>query len=703
MNKQPRNHRIFCALFALVLCIQLLCSVAFALEVTSVGFNTITKEYEFSLCSDNASGNAVVGLYDEAGALCSMGSKALSSSGDAVVKLPYCNNHFAYKAMLWSQNNNLQPLSSSAYGNMDTGIHSRSVTLLADNVLDYDVENGALYYSLDDEEYTIALDKNAPTMLYNDEPYEFDGSEFLSFLEEEDTILYLTDTDSNALYEGIEVCMYDYDIVDYVDEPRDKLSLLDSGSVWLDFEETTVVITDFFNNPLSLSDLNPGDFIAVLCDNPGNIKRYREHIKIIKLTDSDVTGTVDEVYSRGGDDYVVVDSKTYINETGEEFVPGNSGKFYITLSNKVFYYTIDYSTLNYGYIMEGELIDNNWYFTLLTDDGDIITAEAADSDAATEYIDDNYRSFDVVDNKFLFEDATENQKRNSARFVTYVLDETGKISVKIADNYNFESIDTDSYIYNKTNDIIGDCKLKDDALIFDVSSGVKGAIVTDKSHLRDNMGYSGFLFSRPDEKSVYSVMLITSSKDFSVESSKNIAIALETDGTTITFVQSGREKKLPLENAQILNASGKLPKCGDVFYYYDINADQNIDSIITVATLEKDADNRAYFVLTPEADTSEKVSKIWDDDKMRIEVGYILNEGPRRYSDGEMITLSDNRLIKVHSAAYIYLYDDGVKISDYLEYAYEENGTLMSYPILIRTKDETAYDVYFTMDAFAME
>ncbi len=707
--QKGRTRKIINVLIITILSMQILSVSVFALENPCIVFDAINKQFEFTVCTEDStsSSNALVVLYDDSNTCCSLGVNSTNFQDNTIVKVPFNKNYSSYKTMLWGGENAIKPFGTAVRNTLKPWQCSDSLTILSDNVQSYDAETAEISYCLfddEDEVTAIAIDKTAQYMLYDGIMCEFDTYDFEDILDKDDVILYLADSNFDMLYEDIKVCQYTYKIVENVDLSRDAISFLNDRKLYLNFEDTTVSIVDSMDNELSLSDIKPGDFLAILCDNPRNVDEYYDYIKIIKLTDSVVSGTAKETYIKNGESYIVIDGKEYLNISDKNINENDSGNFYITLSGKLFDYIIDYDALNYAYILQGELFENEWYFTILTENGDVVTLPAEDSEAAQEYIMQNTDAFDVADGEFSFESATERQKADSARFVTYEISKDGKIAMETAEYYRIWRMNTQDYVYDELNHKVGKYKLKDDMLIFDVSNGIDSAFVTDESHLKDYVGYSGFLFSNPIETSAYSVMLITNSRDFNLETSKGIAIALETNETEIKFIQDEREKVFTVNNAEILNASAKLPKYGDVFYYYDNNLDKDIEAIITIATLEKDENGQAYFVLTDEADTPEEIGAIWSDNDVSVEVGYVLNERKTIMGSKEIITLSTDKKVIVSDTANGYLYhEDAVEINSYIEYAYEDNGTIIASPIFVRLENGEVDDMYTTTGMFVME
>ena len=674
-----------------------------------VGFDAVNMQYEFAFDVQgvaNQATNIALALYDNAGMCCSK-SIARANIDNNTLMVEYHEGAENYRLMLWGGQSGLQPLCSALDGKVDPWNYMKKVTVLSDSVSEFNEETMEFsYYPIpgDSRVNKITIDANA-IYFYNG-IWEYGLDDFADILREEDVILVFDDTDSDGLHDEIISLQYTYRIVDEVDTDIETISFIGENRLALDYSSTVIMVDDL-GNSIELDDIVSGDVLAVISDSSGNIERYDDYIKIVKVSNSCIKGKVSDCYTEEGISYVEINGKRYANITYEDFEQGYEGVFYTTLSDKIFYCHQDYEALDYAYIMEGTYTENEfsereWTLTLLTEQGNVITAKALDNEATDEYISDNSRAFAVKDGGFAFENAENSEKHNKARFVNYELSPDNKLSVKTAQNYDFKPINTNLHVYNVSNNCLTRYKLKEEITIYDVSGGVQSAFTTDISHLRDFVGYSGFLYSTPVEYNNYSVMLITGTRDYNLEPSTKLAIALETSETQIRFVQHEREKTIDIAEAEILNASGELPQYGDAFYYVD-NGDGKAEKIITIATLEKDSDDQPYFVLTPEADTDEEIKAIWNNNTT-IVLGYVLSEGPQTNSSGNAVWIDTDIKVNIPHTANKYLYDaDNVAITDYMEYAYEYRGTLTAPPILIRMENEEIIDVYSTTGMFVIE
>jgi len=713
MKQQARKRIIFIIITVIIMigfgASQVLADTACMLTEPHVGFDAVNMQYEFTFDVQgvaNQAANVAVALYNNTGLCCSKSIAPANIYDSNTLTVEYHEDAENYRLMLWGGQSGLQPLCSTADGKVDPWNYMEKVTVLSDNVIEFDEETMELsYYPVPGNLHTNKITIDADAIYMYNGIWEYGLADFLDVIREENVIFVFNDTDSDGLHDEIVSLQYTYRAVDKVDTIKESISFIGENELYLDYSATVIMVDDLGNN-IDLNNIVPGDVLAIISDSSGHIERYRDYIKIVKLSDSCIKGTVSNCFTEEGISYVEINGQLYANITYEEIEQGYEGIFYTTQFGKIFLYHQDYEALDYAYIMEGtytenELSEKEWTLTLLTEQGNVITAKALDNEAMDEYISDNSRAFAVADGGFTFENAKSREKHNSARFVTYELSSENKISIELAQNYDFTTISKNTHTYNISNNCLGSYVLKDDITIYDVSAGVQSAFTTDISHLKDFVGYSGFLYSTPIETNNYSVMLITETRDYNLEPSTKLAIALETSETQIRFVQDEREKTIDITKAEILNVSGELPQYGDAFYYID-NGDKKAEKIITIATLEKDSDNQPYFVLTPEADTDEEIKSIWDDNTTLV-LGYILNEYPQTNSSGEIVRIGDE-LVFIPDVANKYLYDaDNIEITDYLEYAYEYRGTLTASPILVRIKDEVVIDVYSTTGTFVIE
>ena len=88
--------------------------------------------------------------------------------------------------------------------------------------------------------------------------------------------------------------------------------MLQGRTITLNFddEDVTTILEDDRGNPLELDDFKEDDVVAVVSDNE-NFKNYLDYIRIIKLRNAVVRGSVDSAFTSNGNRYVVIDDEEF--------------------------------------------------------------------------------------------------------------------------------------------------------------------------------------------------------------------------------------------------------------------------------------------------------------------------------------------------------------------------------------------------------
>ena len=688
----------------------------------SVNIDATTGEYVFDIdvkgVADVRKVDVAVASYDTYG---TCRQKTIISATEVPARLPFDTQAVSYKAMLLDSTILLKPLCPSKVGALESWDYTKKITIMSEHVKRFDEETHELYYYPDNYNVTkyntIKLEESLNGVIYND-CMEYDFGDLSAIMQDTDVILEFEDTDSDMMYDKISATQYTYDIVEDIDLSKNKLTLRNISSLYLpdESEDVTMILTDSSGKEISLSDIAQGDVLAMIADDE-RINRYKDYIKIVKVLDSKVKGTVDECYPLVSLDCIVIDEKEYVDISGQNISAGDEGVFYIGLTGKIFCYDMDYDALNYGYVLEGKCTQTSfsgdkWSFRILTENGDVITCEATDSMNNEDYVSSHPNAFNVVDNEFLFADATDKEKKNQARFVTYTLNSQGKISMDIAESGSYYKISKDS-TYDSSNNTLGTYKLKKQITVYDVSGGVLEAFTTDISHLKELVGYSGFVFANPIER-LHSVVVITDI-NLSYEVKLGFAVVTRVDDAgngivTVSYAQNEAEGELTLDydDKSVCSNSEKLELAmGDVFVYTADSAGlvSDFTIIARVAKEEKTGDITGFSVLENFDTNAEKLGK-----DTEIFSGYIFNEKFRIANGREIIYLDCDYgfSVVVPQTSYKYTYcetgrQDEVIIGDFIhdvelrEDIVDDSDDVIGYlvcPILFRVVDGVVEDVY---------
>ncbi len=153
-------------------------------------------------------------------------------------------------------------------------------------------------------------------------------------IEERDVIIKLIDNTCDGVYDAVVGSKYSYYTVTGIDVQKDRIQL-DGANVYLDYEETAAtILCDDSGNKLTVSDFAENDIVAVVADDE-RPHRYMEYIKIVKLTNTALKGTVDELIEDETYDYVVIDGKQYVDMSDTDFEEGETYTFRLGLTGKI--------------------------------------------------------------------------------------------------------------------------------------------------------------------------------------------------------------------------------------------------------------------------------------------------------------------------------------------------------------------------------
>jgi len=557
-----------------------------------------------------------------------------------------------------------------------------------------------------------------------------------------DVELVFIENTGDSTFDKVIATQYLSDVVSYVDAARDRLSLKKESTITFDFEneDATIILVDDKDNEITLEDLAEGDVVAIVADS-SRPARYTEYIKVIKLANAAVEGSVDETYTSNKVDYIVIDGQEYPKAAGlkDKLEAGTEGIFYIGLTGKVIYFDGSAVGENYAYILEGAIANgaftnDQWQLKLLTKDGvetfDIRKNSHAD---IADYIVDSFIGTSGA-KKFIFDEANEgttmNGKLNTARLVTYKLDGNGDIKElePVTGTNAFDKSTTGEY--NADAQRINKQLIEDDVVIFNVSGTyAKDAQVNDISYLVDEASYTGFVGKNDDDENV--VMVITDLESVFTEDTGFAVVTKISTGKNeegeevakITYVQNEEEGVITLDDdSELINADQTLElEIGTPFMFVADGAGL-VSEYMIVATLESNFDeddneikNTKKFVLTAEAINAEVDGVKLDafGENTEFATGYILNEKYESTSKGEVITVGADTYV-IRGTAYKYTYNavgrntvievaDFMADADYKAKDVKNSNTWYASPVLLRIVDGVVVDVYGTTARIAQK
>ncbi len=590
--------------------------------------------------------------------------------------------------------------------------------LLSDDIVNYVDGNDVVEYYVDSansnktKEIKLNLnekDEVEVTVEYN--KGKGSVSDLAKILKDVDVELVFVENTGDSRYDGVIATKYTSGVVDNVDVNRERITVDGVGTINFKFDEedVTTVLVDDKGNDITLEDIAEDDVVAVVADDatdsaPGKFDKY---IKVVKLANSVVEGSVDETYDSNGVHYIVIDGQEYPKAASltDKLEAGTEGKFYIGLTGKVILFDGSAVGEDYAYILEGAkaagaFTNDQWQLKLLTKDG-VETFDIRKNAHVNieKYILANFSSEFAVEgasvvNKFIFDDTNKNlNKVNPARLVSYKLDGNGDIKalepvygykVKIKDDetrtdFNaaegiaFDKDEEDSNPqYRANTQRIAGKRLEDEVIIFNVDvDDAKAAYTTDISFLVDEASYTGLVAANEDAEYVVMVVadadsVFTSDTGFAVVTKKSTSKDAEGDPVTkITYVQNEEEGVLTFNDDSKYYADAAKKhnyenfKTGDVFMFI-ADAEGLVSEYIMIATLDQIDEkekNSMDFVLTAEAKASDAEDKNGAYGAYtEFKTGYIFNEKYESSSKGQIIRIADGEYV-VGSDTYKYTYN----------------------------------------------
>ena len=592
-----------------------------------------------------------------------------------------------------------------------SAVEGSSFTIVSDDIESY-ASNKVEYFvdpANSSKTKTIKLEKN-PDVEFNSSGYNGSLADLLLY--EEDVELTFIENTGDNTYDAIVATKYLSAKVDYVDANKDKITI-DGKTVLLDFddEDLTIILEDMDGNKLDLYDFETDDVVAVVADN-SNFKNYVDYIRIVKLDNSVIRGSVDGTYTASnGVRYVIIDGEDYIDGSSGSLGVGDEGLFYLGMTGKIISFDGSSASKDYAYVLECALSTSNfsddlWQIKLLTSDNGVRTYTLTDD--ASEYFVNSYASKIDLDattkSKQLFASLSSSQKADADRLITFKTNAKGYIkSFKPANVYGttIKTISASQNEYNAYTQIINGAPLEDNAIVFNITnSSADNTYATDISYLVDDGKYSGFVFANEDYE--YCVMVITSG-DAAFSDEEGVAIATRVVTTSnkdddpitkVTFVQNEEESYVYFdedsENRAGSDDDYETMNVGDVFVY-NANSAGYVSEYVILGSVNNDlleVNKNAY------AQFGEDVEFLY---------GYISNTSRKTTSRGETITINDGKeqVISIASSTNKYTYDDSgrntiIETEDFLAgdaYYYDADSGEATFAF-VKMADGFVVDIY---------
>lgn len=554
---------------------------------------------------------------------------------------------------------------------------TETFTLVSDDVKDID-GNKITYYvdSLNSSRTkTLTIDKDA-TIEYNKAGLGKDETIATTIADKDDVEIVFIENDGDSSYDVVVMTEYTSAVVETVDANRDRISF-DGKVIVFDYddEDITYVLVDDNGNELTLDDFNEDDVIAYIIENGETVKTAK-YIKIVKLSDSVITGKIESVHS--GDKIVTIDDEDYevIASIWDNkiFAPGTEGTFYIGITGKIVHYDDSTVKSNYGYILASG-IDTDGF------DDDIVVKMLTADGVDTYYLTDKAEAA-LVAKKGDNLDWNGGAAINANRFVEYKINSKGLISslawnITDMSKYKFEDA------YNADTEILDGKFIDKNTVVFVINEeDADDCYATNMNYFVDEATYTGCMYVENGDTEV----VIVKSSDAAYSSEMGFAIVTGTSHMVdedrnevfaVDYVQNEVEDTIYFEEGEVTESDFTV---GTVFVF-NVGSDNYVNKYKVVASVENYA-----FVKGATTDIGKDVKVVF---------GTIDNTSRKTNSRGELITVGSNTYV-ITSKTNKYTYDsvrykDRIEIEDFLSGNAYYGGTT---PVMLKLVDGVVVDIY---------
>lgn len=530
---------------------------------------------------------------------------------------------------------------------------------------------------------TITIDAK-PVVEFNKATRDKDGNDFdfdyfANKVKEDDIEVVFIENDGDSSYDVIIMTQYTSAVVTLVDANRDKMSF-GSENITFDFDEedNTYIFVDEKGNELTLNDFAEDDVIAYVANNT-KVKEAT-YVKIIKLSDSVITGKIDSVHS-GDDKVVTIDDEDYevVSAIWNEkiFAPGTEGTFYIGITGKIVHYDDSTVKSNYGYILASG-IDKDGF-----DDEVVIkmlTADGVDTYYLTDKVEAAYVTKVGSDGVVTWNNGAAVEAK---RFVEYKLNSKGLISslewnVDSMKDYGLDGT------YNADTEILDGNFVDKNTLVFVIGKDyeVDECYATDMRYFVDEGTYKGAVYTEDSDTEVvivrYSDTAYSSEMGFAIVTGTSHMVDEDKNEVfAVDYVQNEKEDTIYFEEGDVDEDDFTT---GTVFIF-NVGKDGFVSKHEIIASVDKYA-----FV----KGTTENIGK-----DVKVVFGTIDNTSRKTNSRGELITIGSNTYV-ITSSTNKYTYDSGrykdkIETEDFLSGNAYYGGTT---PVMLKLVDGVVVDIY---------
>ena len=555
---------------------------------------------------------------------------------------------------------------------------TETFTLVSDDVKDIN-GNKITYYvdSLNSSRTkTLTIDENA-TIEYNKVALAANETLETKIEGKDDVEIVFIENDGDSDYDVVVMTEYVSAVVETVNASKDKITL-GSRTVTFDFDDNnkTYIFLDDEGNELTLADFEEDDVVAYVSDtaNP----KDADYLKIIKLSNSVIVGTVDSVQNNeqivtiNNEEYKVIDTAIW----NQISTPGTEGTFYIGLTGKIVYFDGSAVVGKYGYVIDAGTDgwnDDEIVIKMLTSKGiDKYTLRTSLTDKT---------GFDIDD--------------YIGKIVEYKINSQGLISsLNVLNTTAFNSK------YNADTEILNGKYLDKNTLVFVIDTKDKNeSYATDMDYFVDEGTYGGEIYVRYGEVKVVVVTnsntLYDSDTGFAIVTGTSTLVKNDDTVFAVDYVQDEKKGTIYFEDYTYNEGKDKFPT-GTVFVFK--------------ADTDGYVKETGYKIVATIANGDFVEAKYDEDEPFGKEVttvfGYIENNTREANSKGELITINGDTYV-ISTNANKYTYDSGrskdkIETEDFLAgdayYAETEKDgeTEITYvtPVMLKLVDGVVVDIY---------
>ena len=555
---------------------------------------------------------------------------------------------------------------------------TETFTLVSDDVKDIN-GNKITYYvdSLNSSRTkTLTIDENA-TIEYNKVALAANETLETKIEGKDDVEIVFIENDGDSDYDVVVMTEYVSAVVETVNASKDKITL-GSRTITFDFDDSnkTYIFLDDEGNELTLADFEEDDVVAYVSDtaNP----KDADYLKIIKLSNSVIIGTVDSVQNNeqivtiNDEEYKVIDTAIW----NQISTPGTEGTFYVGLTGKIVYFDGSAVVGKYGYVIDAGTDgwnDDEIVIKMLTSKGiDRYTLRTSLTDKT---------GFDIDD--------------YIGKIVEYKINSQGLVSsLNILGTTAFDSK------YNADTEILNGKYLDKNTLVFVIDTKDKNeSYATDMDYFVDEGTYGGEIYVRYGEVKVVVVTnsntLYDSDTGFAIVTGTSTLVKNDDTVFAVDYVQDEKKGTIYFEDYTYNEGKDRFPT-GTVFVFK--------------ADTDGYVKETGYKIVATIANGDFVEAKYDEDEPFGKEVttvfGYIENNTREANSKGELITINGDTYV-ISTNANKYTYDSGrskdkIETEDFLAgdayYAETEKDgeTEITYvtPVMLKLVDGVVVDIY---------